>query len=216
MLRALIALACLQGCYLSHRVESEVDAGRVDAPARSDAGECVGAESFVRVSIVGDPGCELGRFSIFPLGVAMDGLGSVVLEGQVFDGLGMDIFCRVTVSGLGGEVADAFLTRMSRIADAYLDLAPNHFELRDTSLCDGPAAEECRLTLEAESGGLRPREGVGEVSVSWGETACMGDCGSLRALEFSFSLGERVDRATLHQGETNRESRAGTRFANLR
>ncbi len=215
MLRALpVLLLC--GCYASHRPAAPSDDAGPRAVEAGPSSTCAAAERFVTVELEGETDrCTYGAFSfIDPFATARS--DQLRVELLAIDESGRPSPCSLAVSGLSAPVAAAFALRFERIFDGFIDVNPAGLQVRDTSLCDGPPPSECPLMLEAQSGGLRPTERVGEIGVRWGETRCEGTCGRLRALEFSVSFGERVDRATLHQGEINTESRAGTRFANLR
>lgn len=230
-LAAIVAIGALApGCFLFHERDGEApaSAGAVDAATGPDASvavpaprECAASDWIVDVSVSGGgEHCVVGELFGYPSGHAIES-GAVVLDIEVVaDAEGMLETpgpCTVRVDGLSPDVRRAFDARLDRVYDAYLELAPSHLVLRDTSLCDGPARRECPVAMEAESGPVRPEPpGPRRVSVRWGDELCSTSCGGVRALDFALDLGHRVDTASLAQGEVNRDSTAGSRFANLR
>ena len=200
----------LLGCYDHHVVDPTHDAA-IDTRPSIDAG-CAASDRFINATIEGDVGCAspFGFFNPVPLVVADD---DFVFEATRFDTM-CETRCQVAVRGVSLEVADGFAQRLERIADGYAVVESNRLVVRDTSLCDGPPAEECPLAFQAESGGLRLMPGFGEVGVSWGDAICDGECGQVRNLVFELSFGERIELAIVPQGGVSRDSSA--MFANLR
>ncbi len=206
----LIIVVLLPACFLHHEVS--------DRAAASDAGvdvrvpvSCDPSDNFVSVEI---ERCEFGQFRFYDPVVSTRGdtLDIRVIE---WSELRFEEECILHVQGLNEAVRAGFEERFARIADGWIDVSPVHLEVRDTSLCDGPAAPMCPLAMRAESGPLRPRVEPGEIEVRWGDTTCEGTCGQLRRLEMSRLRIDAEEVASLAQGEVS-SGPGPSRFANLR
>jgi len=219
ILVGLVTLVAAEGCYERHRgavptVPPPVDAG-TDAGLRpavdGSTSSCVSSEATIRVSAEDrlNPFCVGGGFVGYVDSSYAEG------EAMVIDVcIGESCGCRITVDGLGEPVRDALLRVMERVHDGHFEFDTRHLLVRNTSLCDGPAPEECPIVIDAETGRLRPRPGTFRVGTRFGETECTGDCGSVRELEFELDLGHRVDAISLRQGEMGNVG--ASHFANLR
>ncbi|MEM9071804.1 MAG: hypothetical protein AAGE52_25060 [Myxococcota bacterium] len=204
------------GCFLAHErgAEAEVafDAGSGGSPDAGAPRVCRDSERLLEVVISGDALCTSGAHLFGEPTMTRRG-EDIVLEGRFFgERERVEYACRVEIRNLGAAT-ESIAARLARIADGFLWVEPGHVIVRDTTRCDGPAARECPLALEAESGRLRL--GDGALRVAFGETRCTGECGGLRDLEFAYSLGPRLETASLAQGELS-DSLRDVRFANLR
>ncbi len=167
----------LTGCYASHGdARDGRDAGVRDA----GGGACARAAVDLRVSVelregpVGS-GCALGPLRGDWQGVEARGDRlEITLDTCV--GCESPNRCVLVVEGLHPVTAAAMGTELAegRWRDVWADASANGLNVRDTSLCDGPAAPECPLLARVGVSDLAGHEDA-EVDFSWDQLRCRVD-----------------------------------------
>lgn len=219
----LLLLLLLSGCYLHHTLDPDAEAPRdagtdvrdVGPDVPVDVGTCF-AGDFVSVETEGcdfdeeSSGTKMGQF--FGPSAAVSG-ERLRLDLRNPDGSA----CTVLVDGLSEPIRDGFIARFERIADAWMRVSTNHIAVHDTSLCDGPTADECPLAMVASGSYTRFTAPSGRFEVDWGDEICrVPPCGEVRLLELARRDGDIEEIFTIAQGEISGDVDGDWRFANIR
>lgn len=173
--RALIVALVLTGCWASHERGVTADGGASDAGASPGLCELEEANLAVEVDLregpPGEPCTAEGTFGEFVRAQAVGGALEITVD--TCRSCESPNACVLRVGNLHPDVAREAARDLSngRFFDVWFEASSVEANVRDTSLCDGPAAPECPLLFHA---GMSELAGFEDpiVDFAWDRALC--------------------------------------------